>query len=327
MFTAFFWRSILLYLVWFAGVFPAIFPGSISAQTAIASTAESLDALQSKYEGVRSSVIAAIQSIPDHPDSIETGTLASTLETAANLDLASLLTQLQQQKEILAKRKHSLINNPALSENDKEELRSALKQQSKPLESLISKVTTFQGAISDLRQSQLSVWKDTYNSFKEIDGSAKASAKIRMLTDQFCEPYVPAKPVATPQRDVAEVSTTSPESARTTHHRKRQNAQDSDNNQTETSSGPESQSFTIKATSIPITTTTYTNASNVQEPDQVANTISKLKVVGAKAGEAGVKALESPQAHSIEHAVWAWICRHPWWSLLIVVVVISMLKM
>jgi len=248
------------------------------------------------------------------------------LETTANLDLANLLSQLQQQKTILTEKKHSLINNHALSENDKEELRSALKQQSKPLESLISKVTAFQGAILDLRQSQLSVWKETYNSFKEIDGSAKASAKIRVLTDQFCAPYAPAKPIATPQQGASEVSTTSPGSTPVTHHSKHHRAQDSDNNQTATSTGTQPESFTITPTSLPITSTTYTNSSNLKGTEQVSETISKIKVVGAKAGEAGVKALESPQAHSIEHAVWAWICRHPWWSLVIVVVVISMVK-
>ena len=147
-----------------------------------------------------------------------------------------------------------------------------------------------------------------------------------MLTDQFCAPYAPAKPIATPQQGASEVSTTSPGSTPVTHHSKHHRAQDSDNNQTATSTGTQPESFTITPTSLPITSTTYTNSSNLKGTEQVSETISKIKVVGAKAGEAGVKALESPQAHSIEHAVWAWICRHPWWSLVIVVVVISMVK-
>ena len=196
---------ILLPLAALVFAFPARLLADAHSQSGQTSTAESLATLQSKYEGIRSSLISAIEAVPEHPESLATGSLGSTLETGANLDLTNLLSQLQQQKEILTAKKKSLVNNPALSQSDKEDLRRAINQQAKPLESLISKITEFQGAINDLRQSKLPVWKDTYNSFKEIYGNDKAGEKLSTLVNSFCAPYGGDKSTATP-RPVADAS-------------------------------------------------------------------------------------------------------------------------
>ena len=59
------------------------------------SAAERLDRLQAKFNSIKQSVMFAISSVSDHPDSLENGSLGTTLETAANKELTNLLTQLQ----------------------------------------------------------------------------------------------------------------------------------------------------------------------------------------------------------------------------------------
>jgi len=153
------------------------------------SAAESLDRLHAKFNSIKQSVMFAISSVSDHPDSLENGSLGTTLETAANKELTNLLTQLQQQSQILKEKEQGLIKNSVLSQNEKEELRGDLRKQSKPLKALIDTVSHFKDAIIDLRETQLTVWKQTYNQFKDIYGAQKATDKLRGLAEAFCKPY------------------------------------------------------------------------------------------------------------------------------------------
>ena len=158
----------------------------IKAQT---STGESIAVFQEKFASIKRTVITAIMALPEHPEAMESGSVSTTIETAASGDLTNLLNRLQEQGRILKEKEQGVMKNASLSQAEKQELRGELQKQSKPLQALRDKVSQFMDAINELRSSRLTTWKKTYDSFKDIYGAPKATEKLKGLVDAFCAPY------------------------------------------------------------------------------------------------------------------------------------------
>jgi hypothetical protein len=178
----------------------------------VASTLENQEALQERFIEIKRSVITAIESVPEHPEILDSGAVVQTIETAANVDLTNLLGQIQQQTQIIREKEQGLIKNANLSQAEKEELKLELQKQSKPLQSFKEKVSQFKDAVNELRETRLRTWKETYKSFKDIYGEPKATEKLKGLTDSFCAPYaLPKQPPVQSVRTVPASSAMTPE--------------------------------------------------------------------------------------------------------------------
>jgi hypothetical protein len=162
------------------------------------STSQNLSDLQSSFEKLRDTFLQELSSIPDHPDKLENGTLATDVETLCEKDLKNLLDQVDNQREILKERENEL-DTKQLSDSDKEELRQALKSQKKPLDALQKKITNFRGAMDELKSSGIQSMKSSYDEFLSIKGQQAAAEKLRLKIDAIEEPYKPTPtPVPTP---------------------------------------------------------------------------------------------------------------------------------
>ena len=101
---------------------------------ASASTSGTVHALVIQFDKIRASVISTIESLPDHPDFLESGSLDATLQTAISGDLDNLQNQLQQQSLIIEGKRKSVESTTSLSSSDKEDLKATLNRDLKPLQ-------------------------------------------------------------------------------------------------------------------------------------------------------------------------------------------------
>ena len=101
---------------------------------ASASTSGTVHALEIQFDKIRASVISTIESLPDHPDFLESGSLDATLQTAISGDLDNLQNQLQQQSLIIEGKRKSVESTTSLSSSDKEDLKATLNRDLKPLQ-------------------------------------------------------------------------------------------------------------------------------------------------------------------------------------------------
>lgn len=153
------------------------------------STADETEALKQKYQQIVGGVVGEIQALPDHPAQLQDGTLAGHLQTATDTDLKAIGNRIEQQKQILNGKLQGIANNSALSKDDKNELSSAIRSQTAPLDDLRSKVETLSTDLKSLLQSGLQQWKDTYEQFRAISGDDRALEKLRASVGKFCARY------------------------------------------------------------------------------------------------------------------------------------------
>lgn len=173
-------------------IIPVLTQGySCKAQT---STAESTSQLQQQYDSLQGDIIGKISQVPDHPELLENGSIATQLQTAIDHDLVSLGNRIEQQSKILSVKAQEIPRKRGLSKTDRKELTEALRKQTGPLDNLKEKNEALIGTLTDLSRSGLSQWKDTYEQFKNNVGEAKGREKLLSLAKKFCEPYGVAVP-------------------------------------------------------------------------------------------------------------------------------------
>lgn len=155
------------------------------------STTEQLQELQSRYDEMVSEFITQVQRLPDDPE------LFSSLPAKAELlqsgELLKLTNELAEAKKLITSREAE-INKSNLSAADKNELKTALAAQKKPLDALAAKAASFKTALGDLKATKLKSWKEVYDSFLSISGPEKATERLRSLVNEFCKPYAPPTP-------------------------------------------------------------------------------------------------------------------------------------
>jgi len=165
---------------------------------ASASTAETVNALQIRFDKTKASVISTIKSAPDHPDLLESGSLKATLDSALSRDLTDLRNALRLARTIMISERKSLATNNLLSESEKEELVATSQREGRPIATLGEDMSMFTAAIKDLRDNRLAQWQETYDSYKDAFGISRATDKLRGMVDLFCSPYIPRKPTPAP---------------------------------------------------------------------------------------------------------------------------------
>lgn len=187
------------------------------------STAGNLAQLQSTYETLRDSFLGKVSQLPSSPENLSNGSLAAEAETLSGVGLKNLSDQIAQQRSIL-KQKSDSIDSSSISKADKIELHNALDAQRKPLDVLQQKTAALTEAVNQLKTSGLKSWKEVYDSYYSVSGAEKASAKLRGLTDAFCQPLLPPKPTPSASPDS---STAGGQSAAPRQRKNRRQQQDS----------------------------------------------------------------------------------------------------
>jgi TPR repeat protein len=182
--------------IFFAASFVFFVILSFSSTRAQGSAAENLSELQNSFEKIRDGFLSKVRHLPETPENLSNGTLAADAETLCANDLKNLSDRIDQQKIIL-KEKADRIESTPISQSDKSELRAAIDKQKTPLIALQQKIAAFSSALDQLRTSGIKSWQAIYDSYSSISGKEKAAAKLRGLTDAFCQPFLP-KPIQSP---------------------------------------------------------------------------------------------------------------------------------
>lgn len=165
----------------------ALSPVPCSAQL---STTEQLQELQSRYDEMVSEFISQVQRLPDDPELF--GSLPAKAELLQSGELLKLTNELAEAKKLITSREAE-INKSSLSAQDKNELKTALVAQRKPLDALSNKAVGFKAALAEFKDSKLKGWKEVYESFLSISGPEKARERLRSSVNEFCKPYAPPK--------------------------------------------------------------------------------------------------------------------------------------
>jgi hypothetical protein len=155
------------------------------------STTEQLQGLQSRYDEMVVEFIGEVQRLPDDAELFNS--LPAKAEQLQTGELLKLSNELGEAKKLITSREAE-INKSNLSVADKNELKTALTAQKKPLDTLAAKAASFKTALGELKDTKLKSWKEVYDSFLSISGPEKATERLRSLVNEFCKPYTSSMP-------------------------------------------------------------------------------------------------------------------------------------
>ena len=166
-------KSICLFLL-FIGAFNFAFSQS---------TSESVSDIEEKADHCMYGFIVALRGAGDNPNIFLEGAVSVKAETAKS-DLGALLRRIDEQSDVISKKEVG-IEAKALPESEKKELLTILASQKTPLQTLKSRIATFQQKLNEFTQTDAARWKETYISFESVSGADKAKEKLNAEIGKF----------------------------------------------------------------------------------------------------------------------------------------------
>ena len=162
------------------------------------STAEMLQSIKNDTEAASSSFVDSLQKAVETPAVLESGKLK---EDSVKLlsKLETLSSRINETADLFTKKETDLLKNTGLGTAEKEELRLALQEQKKPLESYRQKTNALQKEVKTLIDTKISSWLELYKTFSEVAGPEEAAEKLRLRVNEVTTPYLPPKPKPTPK--------------------------------------------------------------------------------------------------------------------------------
>ena len=162
------------------------------------STAEMLQSIKNDTEAASSSFVDSLQKAVETPAVLESGKLK---EDSVKLlsKLETLSSRINETADLFTKKETDLLKNTGLGTAEKEELRLALQEQKKPLESYRQKTNALQKEVKTLIDTKISSWLELYKTFSEVAGPEHAAEKLRLRVNEVTTPYLPPKPKPTPK--------------------------------------------------------------------------------------------------------------------------------
>lgn len=167
------------------------------------SAAENLAALQESFTKYRNGFFQELDTVPEQPNKLQDGTVASQLEILCGKDLKDLLERVNNQRDILRKKLTAIDATAGLSEADKAELKGSIASQKKPLDDLEKQISVFRESMMQLKTGGIESLRTLHEQFLSIKGEQAAQEKLRNRILQIKAPYLPKpppspKPSATP---------------------------------------------------------------------------------------------------------------------------------
>ena len=161
------------------------------------STAEMLQSIKNDTEEASLSFVDSLQKAAETPECLQSGKLK---EDSVKLlsKLETLSFRINETADLFTKKETDLLKNTGLGTAEKEELRLALQEQKKPLESYRQKTNALQKEVKTLIDTKISSWLDLYKTFHEVAGPEKAAEKLRLRVNEVITPYLLPKPKPTP---------------------------------------------------------------------------------------------------------------------------------
>jgi len=161
------------------------------------STAEMLLSIKNDTEAASLSFVDSLQKAVETPAVLESGKLkGDSVEILAKLE--KLSSKINETADLFTKKETDLLKNTGLGTAEKEELRLALQEQKKPLESYRQKTNALQKDVKSLIDTKISSWLELYKTFSEVAGTEQAAEKLRLRVNEVITPYLPPKPKLTP---------------------------------------------------------------------------------------------------------------------------------
>lgn len=175
------------------------------------STAETAEAIQRDLDAAKAEFVANLQAAIANPENLQSGqTKIGCEQILSKLD--QLVLRINETADLLAKRENDLVGLSGLGQAERIELKEALQSQRKPLDKLKKTTSTLQTELKTLLDTTLGSLLETYSSFQDIAGPAKAHEKLEVRLREILSAYPDAAPIA----EVAATSASSPPKATVT---------------------------------------------------------------------------------------------------------------
>ena len=171
------------------------------AQSTVATT----KAIQQDLDAAKAEFVANLQAAISNPENLQSGqTKIGCEQILSKLD--QLVIRINESFDLLAKRENDLAGLSGLGQAERIELKEALQSQGKPLIELKKTASSLQTELKTLLDRTLDSILETYSSFLDIAGPAKAHERVEARLREILSAY----PDAAPTAEVAPTSAPAP---------------------------------------------------------------------------------------------------------------------
>lgn len=161
------------------------------------STAETAEKIQVELGAIKAEFVATLQSAAANPEKLQSGqTQGQCEQILAKLD--ELQSRINEASDLLAKRETDLSAKTGISQADQLELKQALQNQRKPLESSKQSANKLESELKSFNGSKINEIQEIYKNYLDIAGPAKAKTKVEASIQSLLAAYLPPKPKPTP---------------------------------------------------------------------------------------------------------------------------------